>query len=76
MQTATIPQITERLQQLPDDKLEVVFDFVSYLLERQPGQELLKQAAASESFQTMLASESILRRDWERPEEDTAWAHL
>ena len=76
MQTATIPQITERLQQLPDDKLEVVFDFVSYLLERQPGQELLNRATASESFQTMLASESILRRDWERPEEDTAWAHL
>ena len=76
MQTATIPQITERLQQLPDDKLEVVFDFVSYLLERQPGQELLKPSAASESLQTMLASEAVLRRDWERPEEDTAWAHL
>ena len=30
----------------------------------------------SEAWHTMLASEDILRRDWERPEEDLAWAHL
>ncbi|MBL7065467.1 MAG: hypothetical protein ISS49_14840 [Anaerolineae bacterium] len=29
-----------------------------------------------ESFQTMLASEPVLRRDWEKPEEEIAWAHL
>ena len=67
MQTITIAQIEERLRQLPADKLEVVFDFVSYLAERQ---------LTSESFQTMLASEEVLRRDWERPEEEAAWAHL
>jgi hypothetical protein len=67
MQTITISQIEERLRQLPADKLEVVFDFVSYLAERQ---------LTSDSFQTMLASEAVLRRDWERPEEEAAWAHL
>ena len=67
MQTSTIAQIEERLRQLPADKLEVVFDFVSYLAERQ---------LTSDSFQTMLASEAVLRRDWERPEEEAAWAHL
>jgi hypothetical protein len=67
MQTITIAQIEERLRQLPADKLEVVFDFVSYLAERQ---------LTSDSFQTMLASEEVLRRDWERPEEEAAWAHL
>lgn len=67
MQTINISQIEERLQRLPPYKLAVVFDFVSYLAERQ---------LASESFQTMLASESVLRRDWERPEEEAAWAHL
>jgi hypothetical protein len=67
MQTITIAQIEERLRQLPADKLEVVFDFVSYLAERQ---------LTSDSFQTMLASEAVLRRDWERPEEEAAWAHL
>jgi hypothetical protein len=25
---------------------------------------------------TMLASEEVLRRDWDSPEEDEAWAHL
>ncbi|MGH9855332.1 MAG: hypothetical protein ACREBD_36315 [Blastocatellia bacterium] len=30
----------------------------------------------SESRQTMIASESVLARDWNRPEEDAAWADL
>jgi len=30
----------------------------------------------SESFQTMLASEFVLRREWDTPEEDEAWASL
>lgn len=30
----------------------------------------------SEAYQTMLVSESILRRDWDLPEEDAAWANL
>lgn len=34
------------------------------------------QMRYSEAYQTMLASERILRRDWEQPEEDAAWADL
>lgn len=30
----------------------------------------------SESFLTMLATEEVLSRDWDSPEEDEAWAHL
>ena len=67
MQTVTISEITENLRKLPTDKLAVVYDFVSYLVER---------GAASEAFQCMLLSESVLRRDWDRPEEDAAWANL
>lgn len=74
MQTVTISQITERLRKLPADKLVVVYDFVSYLIERQLGQAL--RETISEPYQTMLASESVLRLDWDRPEEDTAWANL
>jgi len=74
MQTVTIPEIVERLQRLPADKLVVVYDFVSYLFERETTQALTN--TASEAFQTMLASESVLKRDWERPEEDLAWANL
>jgi len=30
----------------------------------------------SEALQTMLATEDILRRDWDDPEEDALWANL
>ena len=73
MRTVAIPQITERLKKLPADKLAVVYDFVSYLVEREARQA---QEKSSEAFQTMLASEAVLRRDWDRPEEDKAWANL
>jgi hypothetical protein len=35
MQTVTVPQIVERLQQLSDERLLVVYDFVSYLADRE-----------------------------------------
>jgi len=72
--TITIQQIDERLGQLPPEKLAVVYDFVSDLLARQLTPLLLE--TDSDARQTMLASEAVLRRDWERPEEDRAWADL
>jgi hypothetical protein len=67
MEPVTVSQIEARLRKLPAEKLAVVLDFVSYLAERQ---------LESEAFQTMLASQPVLRRDWERAEEETAWASL
>ncbi|MCE7944328.1 MAG: hypothetical protein DYG95_22340 [Chlorobi bacterium CHB1] len=29
-----------------------------------------------EAYETMLASEDVLRRDWDSPEEDAAWENL
>jgi hypothetical protein len=74
MQIITIPQIVERLQQLSDERLLVVYDFVSYLADREEGQTDIEDTA--EAWQTMLAAEAVLRRDWERPEEDRAWAEF
>ena len=74
MEPITVAQIAERLSKLPADKLAVVYDFVSYLAERQVG--LTLREAKTESYQTMLASEPVLRRDWDRLEEDEAWAGL
>jgi hypothetical protein len=34
------------------------------------------RAVHSEAYDTMLASEQVLRRDWEDPEEDAIWADL
>ncbi len=66
-ESTTVSRIKVQLRKLSPDKLATVFDFVSYLVERQ---------GVSESFQTMLASEQVLRRDWDTPEEDAAWADL
>jgi len=74
MASVTIAEIDERLRQLPPEKLPVVYDFVSYLLERDVAD--LLAAGDSGARTTMLASEAVLRRDWDRPEEDAAWAHL
>lgn len=62
-----IAEITARLRELPEDKLAIVYQFVNRLAET---------GKMSESFETMLASEVVLRRDWDRPEEDAAWADL
>ena len=74
MQVVTVPQIAEQLHKLPGDKLIIVYDFVSQLLGRKA--ELTLRESVSEAYQTMLASEAVLRRDWDRPEEDEAWADL
>lgn len=67
MKEGTILEIEQELRRLPPDKLAVVKDFVAFLVERQ---------AEPEAFQTMLASEQVLGRDWESPEEESAWACL
>jgi hypothetical protein len=64
---ATQAQIEEQLGRLTPEQLDTVYDFVSFLAERR---------SASASLTTMLASESVLRRAWDRPEEDTAWSDL
>lgn len=74
MPAVTVAEIDARLQQLPPDKLAVVYDFVSYLLERDAADLLI--ATDHDARATMFASEAVLRRDWDRPEEDAAWAHL
>jgi hypothetical protein len=74
MSSITIAEIDERLRHLPPEKLIIVYDFVSYLLERDIA-DLLSDAD-TDARATMFASAAVLRRDWDSPEEDAAWAHL
>jgi hypothetical protein len=67
MESVSVERIEAQLRTLPPEKLEAVFDFVSYLAERSNSIDLLE---------TMVASEPILAGDWFRPEEDEAWADL
>jgi hypothetical protein len=74
MMAVTLREIDERLRQLPPEKLAVVYDFISYLIERDVA--ALLTLAEPDAREAALASESVLRRDWDRPEEEAAWAHL
>jgi hypothetical protein len=67
-------EIVQLIHKLPQEKQAVVYDFVSYLVDREAIERTLD--IHSEAFQTMLASEAVLALDWSRPEEDEAWADL
>ena len=63
----TQAQIEEQLRYLTPEQLDSVYEFVSLLADSK---------RPSTSLDTMLASEAVLRRDWDRPEEDAAWSDL
>ena len=67
----TVANITEKLQGLPEEKLAAVYHFAAYLSER----ENVRFADVT-AQELMLAAEPLLRREWDTPEEDEAWAHL
>jgi hypothetical protein len=58
--------IIKEVENLPEPLQQEVYDFARFLRER----------SANESFNGLLLSESALPKNWETPEEDTAWANL
>jgi hypothetical protein len=58
--------INKEVENLPEPLQREVYDFARFLREK----------AAGESFNGLLLSESVLRKDWDTPEEDAAWANL
>lgn len=58
--------IDRQVAQMPEALQREVYDFASFLLRREK----------EDSFNGLLLSESALRRDWDTPEEDAAWANL
>lgn len=47
-----------------------------FLIREEEGRLVCEKIAISSSFQMMQASEKILSRDWDTPEEDEAWKDL
>ena len=83
--TATNTSTRERVSLLPTSANQRTVVFVanqnrtidwSQLLGIETDSIRSPETRYSEAYQTMLASESVLRRDWEQPEEDAAWANL
>jgi len=58
--------ILNEIEQVPEPLLEEILDFVRFL----------KTKAMREKMETAIASESSLKKDWLRPEEDEAWQDL
>jgi len=58
--------LIQEIEQVPESYLDEVLDFVQFL----------KSKIIKEKLDTVIASESSLRKDWLLPEEDEAWQSL
>lgn len=58
--------LLNEIEQVPDAFLDEVLDFIHFL----------KAKIVKERLDTAIASESSLKKDWLRPEEDEAWRSL
>lgn len=58
--------IKSEVEKFPEPLLDEVLDFVHFL----------KSKIIYDKLGTALASESSLKKDWLRPEEDEAWQNL
>jgi len=58
--------IDQELDVLPEALQREVYDFARFLRLKSDG----------ESFDGLMASEAVLARDWDTPDEDAAWAGL
>lgn len=60
------PELIRReVENLPEELQREVYDFARFLREK-----------SDAKFDGLLLSDSALRKDWETPEEDAAWANL
>jgi hypothetical protein len=58
--------LIDEINQVPESVLDEVLDFVHFL----------KTKIIKERLDTAIASESSLKKDWLKPEEDEAWQSL
>ncbi len=58
--------LLNEIDQLPESMLTQVLDYVNFL----------KSKLGKQKSETTLLTESSLKKDWLRPEEDEAWKNL
>lgn len=64
--TTTLEEIEEQIHKMGPEQLTLLAQIIRSLSARN----------GWEAWETLLAAESSLRKDWESPEEDAAWADL
>ncbi|MDT4968487.1 MAG: hypothetical protein QOJ64_3224 [Acidobacteriota bacterium] len=63
---STQEMIQKEVENLPEALQRKVYDFARFLREK----------SADDPFNGLSLSASALRKDWDTPEEDAAWANL
>jgi len=71
--TSTREKLKQELQLIPDDLLGELHEYMKYL---QYKKSLASSPVDTVSMETAYASEAVLGRDWNSPEEDQAWQDL
>lgn len=69
MPSVTREEVEEQLRQLVPEQLAAVSQFITSLT-------YLTHGIDEEHRAILFAAETSLRKDWDTPEEDAAWAHL
>ena len=64
---STKEALTEEIKNAPENLLNEIYDYLIFLKGKN---------AKEEGVFTHLASENVLSRDWDSPEEDEAWKNL
>lgn len=67
---ATKELISKEIKNIPDCYLEEVLDFIRFIKTK------TLEEKAGEKMDLALMSETSLKKDWLRPEEDEAWKYL
>ena len=75
MRQTTLMAVKSKLSRLPSGDLSAVEQFIAKLqLNHRKARK--KRARKFENVHALFASESSLRKDWDKPEEDKAWSDL
>jgi hypothetical protein len=61
--------LSEEIKKTPENILKELYDFLLFL-------KYKKQTATEDEVKTHVASEKVLSREWDTPEEDEAWKNL
>ncbi len=59
-------QILKEMEKIPEEYLIEILDFIKFL----------ETKTKNEKIKTAILSESSLKKDWLKPEEDEAWQNL
>lgn len=74
----TREKLQQELQRIPDDLLGELHEYMKYLQfkKQQKSSTVGTPPVDTDSMETAYASEAVLGKDWNTPEEDKAWQDL